>query len=142
MSHIYLISFISLFNFKIDKCHKLCPSSPSQRKLEGHFGDVYSCRFFPSGVVVLTGGADTQVKVWSAESGQCAATLRGHQAGRYLLVNWYIDAPSLIKGNSKIIAQNVLLLRIDSCGRGCCANSMHGSLNMLPIIIHYTSNGR
>jgi len=52
-----------------------------QRRLEGHFGDVYTCRFFPSGVVVLSGGADTQLKIWSAETGQCAATLIGHTAG-------------------------------------------------------------
>lgn len=42
---------------------------------------MYTCRFFPSGVVVLSGGADTQLKIWSAETGQCAATLTGHSAG-------------------------------------------------------------
>ena len=42
---------------------------------------MYTCRFFPSGVVVLSGGADTQLKIWSAETGQCAATLIGHTAG-------------------------------------------------------------
>ena len=52
-----------------------------QRQLSGHYGDVYTCRFFPSGIVVLTGGADTQLKIWSAETGQCAATLTGHKAG-------------------------------------------------------------
>ena len=52
-----------------------------QRNLEGHVGDVYRCRFFPSGTVILTGGADTQLKIWSAENGQCAATLTGHKAG-------------------------------------------------------------
>ena len=55
----------------------------SQRDLEGHYGDVYSCRFFPSGVVVLSGGSDMQLKIWSAESGKCAATLTGHHAGLY-----------------------------------------------------------
>ena len=55
---------------------------PIQRELTGHFGDVYSCRFFPSGLVILTGGADTQLKIWSAENGQCAATLTGHKAGK------------------------------------------------------------
>ncbi len=47
----------------------------------GHAGDVYTCRFFPSGVVVLSGSADTQLKIWSAETGKCAATLAGHRAG-------------------------------------------------------------
>ncbi len=53
----------------------------TQRELEGHLGDVYTCRFFPSGLVVLSGGADMQLKIWSAESGQCAATLMGHTGG-------------------------------------------------------------
>ncbi len=51
-----------------------------QRTLEGHVGDVYKCRFFPSGIVVLSGGADMQLKIWSAETGQCPVTLRGHTA--------------------------------------------------------------
>ena len=53
-----------------------------QRRLEGHRGDVYTCRFFPSGVVILSGGADMQLKIWSAETGQCAATMTGHKAGK------------------------------------------------------------
>jgi WD40 repeat protein len=55
-----------------------------QRDLKGHFGDVYSCRFFPSGLVVLSGGVDMQLKIWSAETGQCAATCRGHTAGEFV----------------------------------------------------------
>ena len=53
-----------------------------QRDLEGHYGDVYTCRFFPSGIVVLSGGADMQLKVWSAETGKCAANIIGHTAGK------------------------------------------------------------
>ena len=55
-----------------------------QRELEGHLSDVYSCRFFPSGVVVLSAGADMQLKIWSAETGKCAANLVGHRAGNKL----------------------------------------------------------
>lgn len=47
----------------------------------GHCADVYTCRFFPSGIVVLSGGADMQLKIWSAETGKCAATLIGHRGG-------------------------------------------------------------
>nr|XP_022287588.1 proteasomal ATPase-associated factor 1-like isoform X2 [Crassostrea virginica] len=50
-----------------------------RRELVGHYGDVYTCRFFPSGIVVLSGGADMQLKIWSAETGKCAATLTGHR---------------------------------------------------------------
>ncbi|XP_060080166.1 proteasomal ATPase-associated factor 1-like [Ylistrum balloti] len=52
-----------------------------RRELEGHLGDVYTCRFFPSGLVVLSGGSDMQLKIWSAETGKCGATLIGHRAG-------------------------------------------------------------
>ncbi|XP_005097162.1 proteasomal ATPase-associated factor 1 [Aplysia californica] len=51
-----------------------------RRKLEGHVGDVYTCRFFPSGIVVLSAGSDMMVKVWSVETGACAATMTGHKA--------------------------------------------------------------
>ncbi|XP_062590609.1 proteasomal ATPase-associated factor 1-like, partial [Saccostrea cucullata] len=51
-----------------------------RREFVGHYGDVYTCGFFPSGLVVLSGGADMQLKIWSAETGKCAATLTGHRA--------------------------------------------------------------
>ena len=53
-----------------------------QRNLKGHVSDINFCRFFPSGVVILSGGADMMLKVWSAETGQCAATFTGHTGGR------------------------------------------------------------
>ena len=58
-----------------------------QRNLEGHVGDVYTCGFFPSGIVILSAGADMMVKIWSAETGACATTITGHKAGilTYLL---------------------------------------------------------
>ncbi|KAG8306323.1 Proteasomal ATPase-associated factor 1, partial [Homalodisca vitripennis] len=46
--------------------------------LTGHVGDVYKCKFFPSGVVVLSGGADMQLKIWCALTGTCPVTLVGH----------------------------------------------------------------
>lgn len=51
-----------------------------QRELSGHLGEATTARWFPSGVVALTGGIDMQLRVWSAETGQCAAVLRGHTA--------------------------------------------------------------
>jgi len=41
--------------------------------------DAYTCRFFPSGVVILSGGADCCIKIWSAETGDCPVTLSGHK---------------------------------------------------------------
>eukprot|EP00028_Trichosphaerium_sp_Am-I-7-wt_P003137 CAMPEP_0168517172 /NCGR_PEP_ID=MMETSP0405-20121227/5870_1 /TAXON_ID=498012 /ORGANISM="Trichosphaerium sp, Strain Am-I-7 wt" /LENGTH=117 /DNA_ID=CAMNT_0008537085 /DNA_START=158 /DNA_END=508 /DNA_ORIENTATION=- len=32
--------------------------------MKGHVGDVYTCQLFPSGKVVLSSGADTQIKIW------------------------------------------------------------------------------
>lgn len=58
----------------------------SQRSLEGHIGDVYTCRFFPSGLVMLSGGADFQLRIWSAETGECPVVLKGHSAG--MLDTW------------------------------------------------------
>ena len=55
--------------------------------MTGHAGDIYRAKFFPSGVVVLSGGADTQLKIWSAETGDCAATMTGHKAGE--ITTWY-----------------------------------------------------
>lgn len=48
------------------------------RELKGHIMDVYKCRFFPSGLVVLSAGMDMSVRVWSVETGSCPRTFRGH----------------------------------------------------------------
>lgn len=53
-----------------------------QRLLEGHVYDVNCCRFFPSGLVVLSGGMDAQLKIWSVEDASCAVTFQGHKGGR------------------------------------------------------------
>lgn len=47
--------------------------------LKGHGGPVYKCRFFPSGIVVLSAGADGSCRVWSAETGINPVTLKGHK---------------------------------------------------------------
>ena len=52
-----------------------------QHDLQGHISDVNTCKFFPSGKVVLSGGADLRLKIWSAEDGSCPVTLKGHTAG-------------------------------------------------------------
>ncbi|KAL7634288.1 UNVERIFIED_CONTAM: hypothetical protein RMT77_015618 [Armadillidium vulgare] len=51
-----------------------------RRNLEGHVFDVYKCKLFPSGIVVLSGGADMQLKIWDAATGHCPVTLKGHTA--------------------------------------------------------------
>ena len=51
-----------------------------RRKLEGHAGDIYNVQLFPSGIVVLSSGADMRIKIWSGEDGSCPVTLIGHSA--------------------------------------------------------------
>lgn len=50
-----------------------------KRELKGSFGNVYFVKFFPSGKVALTGGADTIIRIWDlldAQENKCAATLK------------------------------------------------------------------
>ena len=60
-----------------------------QHNLQGHISDVNTCRFFPSGKVVLSGGADLRLKIWSAEDGSCPVTLKGHTGGEHINMCFY-----------------------------------------------------
>ena len=40
------------------------------------------CKFFPSGIVCISGGADLRLKIWSAENGKSPVTLVGHSSGK------------------------------------------------------------
>ncbi|CAF0819515.1 unnamed protein product [Brachionus calyciflorus] len=52
-----------------------------RRILHGHLGEVNVCKFFPSGLVVLSGADDLRLKVWSCEDASCPVTLTGHTRG-------------------------------------------------------------
>lgn len=52
-----------------------------QSNLSGHISDVNCCRFFPSGEVVASGGADMTIRIWSAIDGTCPVTMKGHRGG-------------------------------------------------------------
>ena len=66
-----------------DRSMKIWQASNGElRKVsEGHVFDVNCCRFFPSGLVVLSGGMDAQLKIWSAEDASCVVTFKGHKGG-------------------------------------------------------------
>lgn len=84
-----------------------------RRNLEGHIWDVYTCRFFPSGIVVLSGGADMQLKIWSAETGQCAATLIGHGAA-------IMDTAIVERGRNVISVSKDGTACLWDCGKSAC----------------------
>ena len=54
------------------------PALAPVRVLEGHSGPVTDCEFHPSGLAVLTAGADYSWRMWDAESGTCLLLQDGH----------------------------------------------------------------
>ena len=84
-----------------------------RRNLEGHFGDIYNCKLFPSGVVVLSSGSDMRIKIWSAEDGSCPVTLTGHSAP-------VTDTAIVDKGMNIVSTSKDGTVRIWSCGKGKC----------------------
>ncbi|KAJ1979288.1 hypothetical protein H4R35_001572 [Dimargaris xerosporica] len=53
-------------------------SGASNIRLVGHKGDLSSCRFFPSGQVVLSAASDWSLKIWAVADGSNPVTLIGH----------------------------------------------------------------
>ncbi|XP_014239790.1 proteasomal ATPase-associated factor 1-like isoform X2 [Cimex lectularius] len=47
--------------------------------LEGHLADIYKCKYFPSGKVIISCGSDMLLKIWCPFTGRCAVTLSGHK---------------------------------------------------------------
>ncbi|KAH7947261.1 hypothetical protein HPB52_009002 [Rhipicephalus sanguineus] len=92
------------------------------RELEGHVWDVYTCRFFPSGVVVLTGGADMQLKIWSAETGKCPVTLKGHSAAIH-------DTCIVEQGRNIISVSKDGTARLWDCGKSACLGTLTDTLH-------------
>jgi len=76
-------------------------STPTlMKKLEGHILDVNVAKFFPSGKVVLSGGADMLLKIWSLENdGICAAILKGHK--RAITACDFVDRGRNVVSSSK-----------------------------------------
>lgn len=104
--------------------------------LKGHGGPVYKCRYFPSGVVVLSAGADGSCRIWSAESGINPVTLKGHsmavtdicivERGRNIIsVSKDGSAKLWDVGESKCLANIVVELgRINCCAITTTSNEI------------------
>lgn len=63
--------------------------------LKGHLSDVTAVQFFPSNLVLLTGGADFQLKIWSVIDGSNPVTLRGHTSGTFMFVSLFFLSHTL-----------------------------------------------
>ncbi|ESO03673.1 hypothetical protein HELRODRAFT_185624 [Helobdella robusta] len=94
----------------------LCEDGEVRRELKGHCGEVYTSKFFPSGLVVLTGGADTQLKIWSAEDGKCAATLKGHRQG-------VTDTAIVDRGRNVVSASRDGTVKLWDCSQSQCLHT-------------------
>lgn len=80
----WLVGFIGTFLCYDIDCNK--------KELTGHILDVDVAKFFPSGKVILSGGADLALKIWSLENdGLCAAQLKGHKRGKMLIILAYFE---------------------------------------------------
>ena len=88
-----------------------------RRHLEGHLGEVYTAKLFPSGVVVLSSGADMRLKIWSAGTGECPVTLTGHTAP-------VTDTAIVSKGKNIISVSKDGTVRLWSCGERKCIDTI------------------
>ncbi|KAK6617917.1 hypothetical protein RUM43_014146 [Polyplax serrata] len=94
------------------------------RTLPGHLGCIYKCRFFPSGLVVLSAGVDMQIKIWSAETGDCPVTLRGHVGA----VN---DVCVVDRGRNIISVSQDGTSKLWDCGNSACLATIFETTNKL-----------
>lgn len=94
------------------------------RTLAGHVVNVYKCKFFPSGIVVLSGGADMQLKIWCAKTGINPVTLVGHKAA----IN---DFCIVDRGRNIISASKDGTARLWDCGKSECLGVIFQSSDVL-----------
>jgi len=112
-----------------------------RRNLNGHISDVYLCKFFPSGIVCLSGGADLRLKIWSAENGKSPVTLVGHSSGitDVSIVEKGRNIVSVSRdGTAKLwdIGEAKCLHTFNTTGciiNSCCIQSVQSSLVELPL---------
>lgn len=105
-----------------------------RRDLVGHIGDVYTCRFFPSGIVALSGGADLRLKVWSIETGKCAATFLGHKGA-------VLDTAIVERGRNIVSCSRDGTAKLWDCSQQMCLDTFEGMAgNINGISVGVTEN--
>ncbi|KAL5251097.1 hypothetical protein ACHWQZ_G016721 [Mnemiopsis leidyi] len=101
-----------------------------RRTLSGHVAEVDTVKFFPSDKVLLTGGSDMQIKIWSVEDGSCPVTLSGHKRGVTCL--GIID-----RGKEVVSGSRDGTIKVWICGTQECTStfSLHcGTINNIHIL--------
>jgi len=96
----------------------------ARRQLKGHLGEVYSAKLFPSGLVVLSTGADMRIKIWSATTGDCPVTLTGHTQP-------VTDTAIVTRGKNIVSVSKDGSVRLWSCGEGKCITVLASGLDQL-----------
>uniref|UniRef100_A0A914YSR6 Uncharacterized protein n=1 Tax=Panagrolaimus superbus TaxID=310955 RepID=A0A914YSR6_9BILA len=132
-----------IYSVDVSQTENLCVSSDTNgelavwetvhgnkvRNLEGHIMDVYKCRFFPSGLVVLSGGIDMAVRVFSVETGWNARTMIGHKGPVH-------DIAVIEEGENVVSCSKDGTLKMWNCGDGKCIQDWSpnaGHLNALAL---------
>ncbi|KAF8778642.1 Proteasomal ATPase-associated factor 1 like protein [Argiope bruennichi] len=108
-----------IFTNSSEKCCKFRSTGTVLRNLEGHIWDVYHCSFFPSGMVVLSAGADMQIKIWAADTGQAVT-----------------DAAVVDRGKNIVSVSKDGSARLWDCGSGSCLHVLskeNGNINCCAI---------
>ncbi|KAJ8735738.1 hypothetical protein PYW07_007358 [Mythimna separata] len=98
-------------------------------ELKGHGGPVYRSRFFPSGIVVLSAGADGSCRIWSAESGINPVTLKGHTMA-------VCDITIIEKGRNVVSVSKDGSAKLWDVGESNCLDNViegHGQINCCAI---------
>jgi len=104
-----------------------------RRQLSEHCGEVLCCKFFPSGVVIATAGLDTQIKIWSAEDGSCARTLKGSHTASVS------DIGIVERGRNILSCSRDGTLLMWECGSASCIDTMTSSNGIINACCVFTA---
>ncbi|RCH78990.1 hypothetical protein CU098_000064 [Rhizopus stolonifer] len=93
-------------------------SGQVQLQLTGHVADVTTVQFFSSNLVVLTGAADFQLKIWSVLNGSNPVTLRGHTSA--------ITSTAIVaQGRNVLSSSNDGTIKLWNCGTSSIIANIH-----------------
>lgn len=107
-------------------------------QFEGHIGPINTCKFFPSGKVILSGGSDLKLKIWGLDGGN-PVTLKGHQGA-------ILDSAIVGRGKNVLSCARDGMIKLWECGSGInihTFNSENGSVNGMSLgQVSFNSDGK